>query len=208
VIHNNCQLAQDWEPQRAKYPCTVEVKRDGFRALAFSDHSINRSGHWQIISRRGNVLNNTLAITSELKYMLNVPEEVVLDGEVFAGDFKLTASITRCNGGHPATERLHFFVFDGLTLDEWKNEDCDLTLQQRKARLSQWFSNAKGVPHVHLVQWATVQTEEQLFTRANSVVQMGHEGVLVKKAQSTYKFRRSFDWLKLTPRNIYWKRQA
>jgi len=170
-----------------------ENKWDGVRAITFI-----KNGKMKLISR------NEKDMTLRYPELATLPEnveatDVILDGEIVAindkgkVDFHLLSS--RFGLTNPAeieqlrkTQRIIYYVFDILYLNGY--DLMGSSLLQRKSTLKSAIkqtANFKFTPHVAV-------DGEKFFKK----VEAEHgEGMIAKRAESTYQQRRSKDWLKV-----------
>lgn len=186
------------EPMRATLTATAfshpdwvfERKLDGVRALAF-----RRAGEVRLRSRTNKDIVGTYPEVAEAVGELEVPD-IVLDGEIVAFDGPATsfALLQRRMGlRDPIRARrtgvaVYYYVFDLLHLDGFSTRA--LPLRERKRVLAATVDlddPLRLAPHVE-------EAGEQLFETA---CREGWEGILAKRASSTYQLRRSHDWLKV-----------
>jgi bifunctional non-homologous end joining protein LigD len=165
---------------------TYEVKFDGFRALAYV-----RAGECTLVSRNGNSLTERFpGIAKDVAKATKSPN-AVLDGEICrvnAETGRATFSELQQGGGV-----LVYYVFDLLELDG--TTLVDAPLEERRERLRALLD----------ARTTTVSFSESfddgdaLFAVA---AEQGLEGVIAKRRGSTYKQRRTRDWLKVKTENV------
>jgi bifunctional non-homologous end joining protein LigD len=159
-----------------------ERKLDGVRCLAHRDKRGVR-----LVSRTDRGMN---ADYPELVAALEAEpcEDFVVDGEVVAFDSRGITSFSRLQRRHRERVAIFYYVFDLLRLD---GEDTrDLPLRERKAKLRRALRFGGPVrfsPHRN-------GHGEDLFREA---CRKGLEGIMAKRADSTYRATRSSDWRKL-----------
>jgi DNA ligase D-like protein (predicted ligase) len=167
-----------------------ERKLDGVRCLAFRDGRAVR-----LFSRTGRDMNGSYP---ELVDALERErcEDFVVDGEIVAFDGAVTSFSRlqrRMQLSDPAAARrtgvaVFLYVFDLL---RYEGEDLrEFPLRERKSRLRRALSfhgPVRFTPHRN-------ERGEELFRDA---CEKGLEGVIAKRADSTYRSSRSRDWLKL-----------
>ena len=143
-----------------------ELKHDGFRALAYI-----RSGHCQLVSRRGNVYKSFGSLSAALGQL---DYEAVLDGEIVvldpAGRSQFYELLRR--RGEPV-----FYAFDCLSLDG--HDLRPLPLIQRKKKLERVV---KG--HARILYARHVESDGAAFFRL--VCQQDLEGVVAKLKHGAY----------------------
>lgn len=160
-----------------------ELKWDGYRAIAS-----NLEGRVQLYSRNGLSFNEKFRpVTQALK---QISEKVILDGEVVALD----------NNGRPKFQllqnyqadpqgELRYYVFDLLHLNG--HDITELPLTERKSLIPELI---EGVPHL----WYCDHIEGMGTAFFNKAAAAGMEGIIAKKADSTYTTgARTDKWLKI-----------
>ena len=166
-----------------------ERKLDGERCLAF-----RRGGEVRLLSRSQQHLNNTYP---EIVDGLSRPgaPDVVVDGEVVAFEGNRTSferlqqrlGITNAAEARRSPVAVFYYIFDLLYLDGY--DTTALSLRDRKTLLKgalQYTDALRFTPHRN-------ETGEAYFQFACA---HGWEGLVAKRASSTYVSRRSPDWLK------------
>jgi bifunctional non-homologous end joining protein LigD len=165
-----------------------ELKLDGFRAIADVDKK-----QVKLLSRNQKSLSKEFpAVAKELEDLQKFAP--ILDGEIVALDeqgrsrFQLLQNYRRTQEGD-----VYYYVFDLLYCDgvNW----CDRPLIERKERLELLLAHLK---HSHIRYGDHIDEKGiGLFKEAKK-----HEleGIIAKKAQSTYQMKRSQDWLKIKTR--------
>jgi bifunctional non-homologous end joining protein LigD len=170
-----------------------EIKYDGFRLLAARE-----DGKPRLQYRRG--ADSTALFPDVTKALAALPVgSLVLDGEVVVHDAQNVPSfqrlqkrtqltraqdIARATIEHPAI--LH--VFDLLGFEEWDLRE--LPLVERKRLLKLLLPSAGPLRYADHVE----TRGEDMYAAAQK---LGLEGVIAKKADSTYTGGRSRDWIKL-----------
>lgn len=170
-------------PEELKGPLVLEVKYDGYRALAALS-----GGELRLLSRRELDLAGRFPELARALRGLRI-EEAVLDGEVVAVDSKGTSRFQLLQTGRG---ELRYVAFDLLWMD---GEDLrHRPLEERRELLESLLS---GVP-------GPLQLSERLNLPLDQALaaarERGLEGVMAKRLGSTYRGRRSRDWLKLKTR--------
>ena len=158
-----------------------EVKWDGYRTLAYL-----RGGEVKLVSRRDNDLTERFAsVARALPGAIRTPD-AVLDGEVCAIDEDGRASFSAMQQGGA---NLLYYVFDVLELDG--EPLVRLPYTERQERLREVLD-----PKNKVVRLSDAFEDGPALVRA--VKQQRLEGVMAKKARSTYEpGRRSRNWLKV-----------
>jgi bifunctional non-homologous end joining protein LigD len=164
-----------------------EIKWDGYRAIAEI-----RKKEIKFYSRNGLIFSSLYpSIVEELNKM---KDDIVLDGEIVALDDKGKPSFQNLqnHADHPDSP-LVYYVFDCLS---YKGKDITrLPLLERKEILK------KVIPESNILKYADhVDAQGKEFFE--SVVKMGLEGMIAKRADGKYlKGKRGVDWLKVKNHN-------
>lgn len=161
-----------------------ELKWDGYRVMA---NILN--GKVNLYSRNGISYNEKFsAIRSELE---NIEHDCVLDGEVVIMDNKGKTDFQKLQNYNSKSSEgiLKYYVFDLLFLNG--HSTTELSLLERKSLLPDLLENLENVIYCdHLEAMGPT-----LYKRA---IDAGMEGVMAKKADSTYSpGYRSENWLKI-----------
>lgn len=175
------------------YPCRVEPKWDGFRCVA-----IKTNDKVTLYARSGRVFDRAKKISDWLtKHMKN---DWVLDGELIAKEWNDTASIIGSRKNHKEDESLQFHVFDCMSFEDWKDKKVFGSFSTRLRMLETYsvFSNVENSP-VKIAEGRIVNNEEELHEYFSQCIDSGYEGVMVKKLDALYVFKRSDAVMKLKP---------
>lgn len=162
-----------------------ELKYDGYRIMAYCF-----SGRAELMTRGGADYTKKFAEAARAVELLARGRNAVLDGEIIALDYGGRPDFQALQGymKNPRGKTLVYKVFDLLYLD---GDLRGLPLFERKRRLSVLLSDKEGVlsysKHV-------CANGDALFVAAE---QNGLEGIVAKRADSTYKGGRGGDWVKV-----------
>ncbi len=180
------QLCQEWEKGKHPRNAIAEVKHDGMMVLA----------------EDGRLINRRLRDVTHQFPEINVPKDVVLVGEIVAGDSRAPATarfhaLQRRNTDNPKeiilrslTFPAHLMVFDIL---EVQGLDCSgFPLSERRKAL-------EGVQlpwSIHKVDFWGCPLEK-VDEYLSTVRSMQGEGLVIKDLDARYRFDRVDAWLKL-----------
>lgn len=160
-----------------------ELKYDGYRALSNIE-----SGTVELYSRNGVSLHETFKpIYEELR---QVEHSVILDGEIVVVDPKGLPKFSALQNYNEDTTdgTLVYYIFDLLHLNG--HDTVELPLLDRKELLKTLLPDSPHLKYCDHVEAMGVTVYDQAIT-------MGMEGVIAKKADSTYDMNvRSSNWLK------------
>ncbi len=159
-----------------------EIKWDGYRALAYKERSV------RLLSRNQKSFNERYPqIVGELK---KLPGRFALDGEIVLLDEKGRPNFQLLQNYQKVQEgALCYYIFDILSLD---GKDVHLLpLVERKKLLKKLLP--KKLKHVKFSEH--ILGAGKAFFR--EIKKLGLEGMMAKRLESSYQFRRSPDWLKV-----------
>jgi bifunctional non-homologous end joining protein LigD len=162
-----------------------EIKYDGYRILALIDQ-----GNVRIRTRGGlDWTEKFQGIADELAKM-NV-KSAVLDGEAVVLDEKSASNFSKLKEALSENNQpdIHAFFFDLLHLNG--KDYHDKPLSERKPVLDALLNKQSKLTHLHLSEH--LDDSENLLPM---VCKLGAEGVISKRIDAPYKFKRSKDWLK------------
>lgn len=160
-----------------------ELKWDGYRVIAHV-----KNGRAELYSRNGLSLNSKFSLL--VRELEKLPYEVILDGEVVILDkngLPQFQKLQNYDGASPGD--LRYYVFDMLYLNG--HSMLDLPLLDRKSLIPEVLEDLENVFYCDHIEGMGAA----FYKRA---VDEGMEGVIAKKANSTYTpGYRSENWLKI-----------
>ncbi len=161
-----------------------EIKWDGYRAITFIENGIVK-----LLSRNQNSLNDKFPlITKELSAYSG---QAILDGELVVLDsegkshFQLVQNYQKTGQGS-----LFYYAFDMLYKDGY--DLTQLPLIERKELLKNLLSSG-SFPHIRYSD----HVEGRGTALFNEAKKKQLEGIVGKKKDSTYQFKRSKSWIKI-----------
>lgn len=187
--------------------CLVEPKYDGERRLAITTHrSADAESyygvHARMFSRNGREDTHVPAFTDMVGDLTCEPG-LVVDGELWPldNDFARMASIMRSKEQYTLDEaNLCFIVFDILNIREWDDKRSVLTQVQRTNwidDLVRRFKNDFGdTPFLMAAPSAVCRSVDEVDDYYLKTLDTGLEGVIIKRPDAPYAFKRSWDWIK------------
>lgn len=205
IVKFSCSLAQtvdasvtenDFELQQTlQYPVRVEPKLDGLRCIV-----IKRNGAVIAYTRNGTILDTIPKILTAIE---NAPiDNVVLDGECMGEDWNESASVLMSSKNKKDDSNIGYYVFDGMSLDEWLASKSKLPLFKRVDFVYDLIKKIDN-PKVTQVSGADVNNVDELREIYETCLDEGFEGVMIKDLTSPYIFKRSEALLKLKPVATY-----
>jgi ATP-dependent DNA ligase len=162
-------LAKDYKKEfkKIKYPCAVQPKLDGMRALYNSKKGF--------ISRKGKSIDTMVHIESILQKYSNVLKDNHLDGELYVHNesFQANMRLIKKNRGEE-TQKVKFCVYDIV---------LDIPFVDRFNILLDLASNIDGF---ELVKTYIVSDEESLKSLHIKFISDGYEGTIVRHSDAGY----------------------
>lgn len=195
----SCMLAEKYfdRPQYVEgKEFVITTKLDGFRLIVLKD----QDGSIKCYSRVGQLVEGLVEIEEELRNQL--PCNIALDGELTISNYfdmpskdayKAASKVIRLKGDTPKTG-LTYRVFDCMTADEFKAQQCDKSYVERRAMLESFpvMTHVEVLPALYqgsdtskITEWLTKITAE------------GGEGCMVNLTQAKYQWTRTRDLLKV-----------
>lgn len=119
----------------------------------------------------------------------------VLDGEVCAGSWEETMSIIRSKKPKDGS-KLVFHVFDGMNARHWAEQRSPGTYKQRRTDLREAIG---ALPNLELVPSRIFKTYPAFLKFYQQCLKSGCDGVVLKRLDGHYEWKRSKLWLKCKP---------
>lgn len=205
----NTQLCEKYDGSEEDF--IVEPKFDGFRAIAF----VPCDGEPFILSRGGKQLQNCDHILKALQRAMHVQstgitgitgEGLVFDGEMLKENWNTTASVVRATESDRDVTGLKYHIFDMLTMEEWRWLDKNPSF--RSMKLVDRANRLGGILPEENDLWELVTVKcmrmgriahdsQTVYDLAMEYLASGYEGAVVKVSDSTYRKKRTKDWMKV-----------
>lgn len=176
---------------KVNYPVRVEPKLDGLRCIA-----VKQNGAVTFYTRNGTVLETLPTVKAVLE---NAPyDNIVFDGEAMGQDWNESASVLMSRKDKKDDSNIVFNVFDAMSLKDWVAQKTDLTYESRCIIVRELVvatnnDRVRQVPHI------MAKNEQELKDFFQKCMDDGYEGVMLKRLDTPYKFKRSDNILKLKP---------
>jgi len=172
----------------------VEAKYDGERTIA-----IVSDGNVKYYSRSGKVAEHVSGLfDAELLCLRDdVGEDIIVDGERYASNFKETINAKK-EGNDFAKSQLRFYAFTYMSLVDWMSKKTALTqigarndLIERIARLN--------LKKISISTGKVVNSPAEAKEFYHEMVALGYEGLILKDPNAVYEWKRCKSWLKWKP---------
>lgn len=180
---------------RIVYPVRVEPKLDGLRCVA-----VKIAGEVTLFTRSGSVLETLPKIKSILERASW--DNFVLDGEIMGSDWNESASVVMSHKKNKDDSNMVLHVFDAMPFEDWRDQDNEMSLADRNV-LAASLVDQVGDKSISIVEGKVVNDEKELLGFYSAKMEAGYEGIMVKKLDSNYVFKRSNSVLKLKPVATY-----
>lgn len=168
-------LAKQFDWQHVKFPCYIQPKIDGIRAILKGGKFYTRTG-------------------KELKGLrhLEVEHDYTFDGELYISEipFEVLSGKVRNYKEEPD---IVYYVFD---IPSFERSRYDTRLNVAKEIIK-----SKVLP-TKILQVSTyiAHRKEDLMLYYKMFIERGWEGIMIKSMQHTYQNKRSWDWMKMKKR--------
>jgi len=180
---------------RIDYPVRVEPKLDGLRCIVVKTNS-----KVTLFTRSGSVLETLPRIKSILEKADY--DNFVLDGEIMGSDWNESASVVMSHKKSKDDSNMIFHVFDSMSFEEWQDQNCRTSLRDRIISTEKLIKKISS-KSVVMVSGESANNHSELLEFYSKKMESGYEGIMVKKLESTYTFKRSDSVLKLKPVTTY-----
>ena len=180
--HHLPMLAYDYNKKKDKvtYPCFVQPKLDGVRALFYNG---------KFYSRNGNEFYDLDHIKEELQSC-----NWILDGELYTGEIKFEELVglikrqTKTDADKKHAEKIKYIVYDLV--------DPNDTFSTRHYNVNQFFDE-KVLIHAQPLMTEECKSVEEMKKFHDKYVKMGYEGCIIRNKKGLYQEKdRSNDLLK------------
>jgi ATP-dependent DNA ligase len=157
---------------------------------------VKHNGEVTMFTRSGSVLETLPTIKSALEAASW--DDFVLDGECMGQDWNESASVVMSHKKGKDDSGMIFHVFDAMHFDDWRDQTNESTLEDRIGLVTD-LVNEVGSTHVVQVPGKSVDGEADLMDFYSKSMEGGYEGIMVKRLESPYVFKRSDSVVKLKP---------
>lgn len=199
----SCMLAEKYfdRPQYVEgKEFVITTKLDGFRLVVLKD----QDGSIKCYSRVGQLVEGLVEIEEELRNQL--PCNIALDGELTISNYfdmpskdayKAASKVIRLKGDTPKTG-LTYRVFDCMTADEFKAQQCDKSYVERRAMLESFPIMA----HVEVLPVLYQGSDTSKITEwLTKITAGGGEGCMINILSAPYVWNRTWNLLKVKKMN-------
>ena len=172
-------------------------KIDGGRIIA-----IRENGEVSFYTRAGQKYEGLVDLAAEL--FTTFPDGIVLDGEITLlanplglsskDQYKQTMKITRKDGEKHGVKML---VFDILTVEEFRTQQCEHTYDERRNLLEGLFGTTKRTYFELLPVLYKGKDTTEITKYLEQLTAEGEEGVMINICDAPYEFKRTNNLLKV-----------
>jgi DNA ligase 1 len=169
-------LAQDFKlhSHKIKYPCYIQPKLDGYRAVFDGTKGI-------MYTRQGQQYNTIDTILNKLNEI--VPKNMILDGELYSDElmFEELAVLRKKKlkeEDHIKLQKIKYHIYDII--------DTTLSFKDRASILEELKRDLNVIPKVSFVETCIVENEFQLKEKHEEFVGRGFEGTMIRNINGKY----------------------
>jgi DNA ligase-1 len=174
-----------------KYPVRVEAKLDGLRLIA-----VKNRGEVSLFTRSGTPIETLPKILQAIKCLKE--DDIVLDGEVMGEDWNESASVVMSSKTKKDDSTMRYHVFDIVDFSAWQQQVSNTHYRARLLDLQLTIGDTEGKPFRY-VKSTTANDETELREFYNECLTEGYEGVMLKRLDTPYQWKRTDAILKMKP---------
>jgi DNA ligase-1 len=174
-----------------KYPVRVEAKLDGLRLIA-----VKNRGEVSLFTRSGTPIETLPKIVQAIKDLKQ--DDIVLDGEVMGEDWNESASVVMSSKTKKDDSTMRYHVFDIVNFAAWQQQVSKTHYRARLNDLQLTIGDTEGSPFRY-VKATTANDEIELRQFYNECLAEGYEGVMLKRLDTPYQWKRTDAILKMKP---------
>ena len=174
-----------------KYPVRVEAKLDGLRLIA-----VKNRGEVALFTRSGTPIETLPKIVQAIKDLKT--DNIVLDGEVMGEDWNESASVVMSSKSKKDDSTMRYHVFDIVDFTAWQAQVSTTHYHRRLVDLQLAIGDTEGTPF-RFVKSTTAQDEAELRQFYNECLTEDYEGVMLKRLDTPYQWKRTDAILKMKP---------
>ena len=174
-----------------KYPVRVEAKLDGLRLIA-----VKNRGEVSLFTRSGTPIETLPKIVQAIKDLKH--DDIVLDGEVMGEDWNESASVVMSSKTKKDDSTMRYHIFDCVKFEDWQQQKSETHYRARLLDISIIVGDVQGTPFRY-VKSTTANDETELREFYNECLTEGYEGVMLKRLDTPYQWKRTDAILKMKP---------
>lgn len=173
-------LARDWIESKVKFPCIIQPKIDGVRALCIDGKLVGRS-----LKPFAN---------KYVTHLLSRPEFSGFDGEITVGTPDNRTSETLCRDTTSALNRIDgepivtWTIFDTQSNEEYCKRLLNIGTTVGTLPERMFFNDAI---YIRVIGGSTARNMKELLAYESQCLDMGYEGVILRDPDGLYKEGRS-----------------
>lgn len=191
-----CMLAHPFSADSvSSWPVAVEKKFDGVRALFIIEPGCSDVACYSRAGKEFTSVKKLCSFIAQAYEATGSQDGLVLDGELFCGNFNKTVSLIRRKNAeaHGAT----YQVFDMVPFAEWQSGAPSIMKWLGRRELLTEFVELLPVETFVLSSYVEAHTVEEVLALSRQAMVDGHEGVIVKDRLAAWHPGRSHGWMKI-----------
>lgn len=200
---NSTMLAHEYKPDKSQisFPCRAQPKLDGLRGRFTNGELFTRNG--KKYHNFGKIIEEAQALIKKYLPSYISSNNFTLDGELFTTQLPFEEISGLCRKktvDEKAQARLKLIRYH--VFDCYAPENPTLTFNERSRLLFEMFDKAHNSKNIHsysclvLVPTITLCDNNDVIKHHDKYVQEGYEGIMLRRGDSPYQFKRCNDLLK------------
>ena len=173
------------------YPVRVEAKLDGLRCIA-----VKHRGEVSMFTRSGTPIETLPRIKAAIEALEE--DDIVFDGEAMASSWEDSASVMMSSKSKKDDSAMCYHIFDVVDLTAWQTQVSKTHYRARLLDLQMIIGDTEGTPFRY-VKSTMAKDETELREFYSECLDEGYEGVMLKRLDLPYLWKRSDAILKLKP---------
>ena len=187
-------LAYPFKEHRAVWPCIIQPKLNGVRCEAKLIEEENglfgKVYSVQLKSRDGKIYKVPHIQDDLLKLYEVNPElhDVIFDGELYCYGMLLQDIVSAVKKHNHNSSKIEYHIYD---------TKCDIDQRKRLLKLNSIGYNTFNYISIKFVKYHTAYHKESAEAYAESFIQVGYEGAILRNPTAMYQSRRTYDLMKI-----------
>lgn len=193
MLADKCESDEEFADNIA-FPCLADFKYDGQRNIAIVENGVVR--HFARSGKPSDHLSGLSHDAELIALSKYLGTDIAFDCEAFAGDFTETINAKK-SGNDKAKAAIKLRAFFVMPLSDWRAQKTTITMATARQTLIDALE-AIGAKYVIVSDAKMIYSFEEMKTWCNEVIDVHkQEGLILKRLDAVYKWKRSIDWCKV-----------